>query len=366
MSSFSANGSPTCTRRAAWPRSPSSKRGAGQDARPADAVAAGGRAEEHGQRCPAPGAAARADAAPRAARRRHITLTSGLPRVASGRRPARRRPSARRRSCRSRRRRGRRRRTRWRVRRRRVSRTCSASSSAIGRAPMVKMSRRMPPTPVAAPWYGSTALGWLCDSILKATARPSPMLDDARVLARAGEHVAAGAWAGVRSQRRELLYEQCSLHMTLNMASSRSLGARPSGRGWPPSSSSVRPRARWSGVREVGGGHGRLHDRHAAALAQAAARRASAAAAARRPSRAAARAARSGWGIRPQHVAASRRSRRRCRAPSRWGCPPAPRSGRRRRPARLQGVELVVGQEEVALPVGDRQAQRHARRDAPG
>jgi hypothetical protein len=40
---------------------------------------------------------------------------------------------------------------------------------------MVKMSRMMPPTPVAAPWKGSTALGWLWDSILKAMARPSPM-----------------------------------------------------------------------------------------------------------------------------------------------------------------------------------------------
>jgi hypothetical protein len=29
-----------------------------------------------------------------------------------------------------------------------------ALSSAIGRAPIVKMSRMMPPTPVAAPWYG--------------------------------------------------------------------------------------------------------------------------------------------------------------------------------------------------------------------
>ena len=28
-----------------------------------------------------------------------------------------------------------------------------------GRAPIVKMSRTMPPTPVAAPWNGSTALG---------------------------------------------------------------------------------------------------------------------------------------------------------------------------------------------------------------
>ncbi len=41
--------------------------------------------------------------------------------------------------------------------------------------PMVKTSRRMPPTPVAAPWYGSIALGWLWDSILKTQASPSPM-----------------------------------------------------------------------------------------------------------------------------------------------------------------------------------------------
>ena len=47
--------------------------------------------------------------------------------------------------------------------------------SAIGRAPIVKMSRMMPPTPVAAPWYGSMNDGWLCDSILKTAARPSPM-----------------------------------------------------------------------------------------------------------------------------------------------------------------------------------------------
>ena len=50
----------------------------------------------------------------------------------------------------------------------------SESSTAIGRAPIAKMSRRMPPTPVAAPWNGSTADGWLWLSTLKATARPSP------------------------------------------------------------------------------------------------------------------------------------------------------------------------------------------------
>jgi hypothetical protein len=51
----------------------------------------------------------------------------------------------------------------------------SEFSSATGRAPMVKMSRMMPPTPVAAPWYGSMNDGWLCDSILKTAASPSPM-----------------------------------------------------------------------------------------------------------------------------------------------------------------------------------------------
>ena len=45
----------------------------------------------------------------------------------------------------------------------------------MGRAPIVKTSRRMPPTPVAAPWCGSMKLGWLCDSILKTAAKPSPM-----------------------------------------------------------------------------------------------------------------------------------------------------------------------------------------------
>ena len=51
----------------------------------------------------------------------------------------------------------------------------SESSDAIGRAPIVKMSRRMPPTPVAAPCRGSMNEGWLWLSILKTTARPSPI-----------------------------------------------------------------------------------------------------------------------------------------------------------------------------------------------
>ena len=51
----------------------------------------------------------------------------------------------------------------------------SESMQAIGRAPMVKMSRRMPPTPVIDPWYGSMKLGWLCDSILNTATQPWPM-----------------------------------------------------------------------------------------------------------------------------------------------------------------------------------------------
>src|SRR5262249_46276113 len=47
--------------------------------------------------------------------------------------------------------------------------------TATGRAPMARMSRTIPPTPVAAPWNGSTYDGWLCDSILKVTAYPWPM-----------------------------------------------------------------------------------------------------------------------------------------------------------------------------------------------
>ncbi len=33
----------------------------------------------------------------------------------------------------------------------------------------------MPPTPVAAPWNGSTAEGWLCDSTLNAIECPEPI-----------------------------------------------------------------------------------------------------------------------------------------------------------------------------------------------
>ena len=75
---------------------------------------------------------------------------------------------------------------------------------AIGRAPIANTSRRMPPTPVAAPWNGSTALGWLCDSTLNAHASPSPT--DTAPAFSPGPSTSRGPSVGsVLSSRRECL-----------------------------------------------------------------------------------------------------------------------------------------------------------------
>ena len=66
------------------------------------------------------------------------------------------------------------------------------------------MSRRMPPTPVAAPWNGSTAEGWLCDSDLERDRQAVADVDHAGVLARALEDALA-AVGNRRSSRRECL-----------------------------------------------------------------------------------------------------------------------------------------------------------------
>src|SRR5687767_14273472 len=85
----------------------------------------------------------------------------------------------------------------------------------------------MPPTPVAAPWYGSTADGWLCDSILNATARPSPT--EITPAFSPGPCSTHGALVGsVRRSGRECLYEQCSLHSALTTPISVNVGVRPS------------------------------------------------------------------------------------------------------------------------------------------
>ena len=112
--------------------------------------------------------------------------------------------------------------------------------SAIGRAPIEKMSRMMPPTPVAAPWWGSTAEGWLWLSMRRATAWPWPT--STTPAPSPGPTRTQGASVGNRPRyRRDDLYEQCSDHMTAYMANSTSVGGRPSNSMMASSSSSVRP-----------------------------------------------------------------------------------------------------------------------------
>src|SRR5258708_34411185 len=69
--------------------------------------------------------------------------------------------------------------------------------------------------------------GWLCDSILKAQAHPSPM--SIMPAFSPGPCTTSLLRVGSRLRwTRDDLYEQCSLHMTLKMPSSVSEGSRPS------------------------------------------------------------------------------------------------------------------------------------------
>src|SRR5688500_2725240 len=119
----------------------------------------------------------------------------------------------------------------------------SASSTATGRAPIAKTSRRMPPTPVAAPWNGSTADGWLRLSTLKTHRRPPP-----RSTAPAfspGPTATRGRVVGsVRRSFFECLYAQCSLHIAPNIAHSSGFGSRSRRARMRSASGSVRPNSR--------------------------------------------------------------------------------------------------------------------------
>ena len=81
----------------------------------------------------------------------------------------------------------------------------SRSSSATGRAPIAEMSRRMPPTPVAAPWKGSTADGWLWLSTLNATASPSPRSRTPAFSPGSLQHPLARGGEPAQQQRRVLV-----------------------------------------------------------------------------------------------------------------------------------------------------------------
>ena len=116
----------------------------------------------------------------------------------------------------------------------------SAFKTAVGRAPIAKTSRRIPPTPVAAPWNGSIADGWLWLSTLKTQRSPSP-----RSTAPAfspGPTATDGPREGsVRRSFLECLYAQCSLHIAPNIAHSSAFGSRPLRSRTRAASCSVRP-----------------------------------------------------------------------------------------------------------------------------
>src|ERR1039458_4652727 len=124
------------------------------------------------------------------------------------------------------------------------------------------MSRRMPPTPVAAPWKGSTALGWLCDSTLNAHASPPPT-STAPAFSPGPMTTCAPSVGSVRSSFLECLYAQCSLHSSEYIASSSTFGGRPCCSHTSSYSAAVSPSASasWSdgatGVAPPGPGGGR-------------------------------------------------------------------------------------------------------------
>src|SRR3989344_3868257 len=97
----------------------------------------------------------------------------------------------------------------------------SGSANAITRAPMHNTSRTSPPTPVAAPSYGTTWLGWLWLSWLMT----SPYLSPSTVAryrmpeSSEGPRMTVGPSVGRYFFRIErlLLYELCSLHCVLKM-----------------------------------------------------------------------------------------------------------------------------------------------------
>src|SRR3989440_2658273 len=119
----------------------------------------------------------------------------------------------------------------------------SESSTAIGRAPTANTSRRIPPTPVAAPWKGSTALGWLCDSTLNAQASPPPT-STAPAFSPGPMSTRSPSVGSRRRSLRECLYAQCSLHSSENIASSTALGSRSSFSQISSYSASVSPSSR--------------------------------------------------------------------------------------------------------------------------
>ncbi len=99
-------------------------------------------------------------------------------------------------------------------------------------------------------------LGWLCDSILKIAARPSPMSTTPAF--SPGPCTTHGALVGSwRSQARDDLYEQCSDHITEKMPSSVKEGTRPMIASTRAYSSALRPKVLARAASTVGMGASR-------------------------------------------------------------------------------------------------------------
>src|SRR3982075_1623486 len=116
----------------------------------------------------------------------------------------------------------------------------SAFRTAVGRAPMAKTARGPPPTPVAAPWNGSIADGWLWLSTLN-TQRSPPPRSTAPAFSPGPTATDAPRDGRVRSSFFECLYAQCSLHPAPNTAHASGFGSRPTWSRTRAASYSVRP-----------------------------------------------------------------------------------------------------------------------------
>ena len=90
----------------------------------------------------------------------------------------------------------------------------------------------IPPTPVAAPWYGSTADGWLWLSMRIGDGEAVTDVDHAGALTRADEHPRRLGREPPEIPREDL-YEQCSDHITAYIASSSSWARGPARLRWP-------------------------------------------------------------------------------------------------------------------------------------
>src|SRR5271165_183596 len=106
----------------------------------------------------------------------------------------------------------------------------NGSALATTSAPMHKTSRKIPPTPVAAPSNGTTCDGWLWLSCATTTPYSTPSTVPARKTPASSPtptSTSALTVGSLRSSGRLLLYEQCSLHWMANACASARVGSRP-------------------------------------------------------------------------------------------------------------------------------------------